>query len=78
MPHKMCDGYFYAEEVKKKFFRSMGPHGEKEKHFKGVGSVKGEQVFITWISTELDEDGMVYTHHEVRDLKSCRIHTTLA
>lgn len=78
MPPKMTDGYFQAFEVRKKFYGSMGPNPEKEELFRGIGSVVNDQVFITWVKTELDPKGMVHSYQEVRSLESSRIHTTLA
>lgn len=78
IPHKMCDGYFQAYEVRKKFFRGTGSNPEPEKHYQGVGSVVGEQIFITWIALEPGEDGNIYTYQEIRDLSGSLIHTTLA
>lgn len=77
MPKKMCDGYFQAREVQKKFFRSMGVNGEKERHLQGIGSVVGDQIYICWIDIE---NGNVY--QELRPVISPEgwnslIHTTL-
>jgi hypothetical protein len=76
MPQKMCDGYFQARELQKKFFRSMGQLQEKERHLQGVGSVVGDQIFISWIDLE---SGNVY--QEIRPTISSEgwnslIHTT--
>lgn len=78
MPDKMTDGYFHAFEVRKKFFRSMGPSPEPEEHFQGIGSVVYDQVFITWVKMGVNSEEMAYSYQEVRSLESSRIHTTLA
>jgi hypothetical protein len=66
MPHKMCDGYLQAYEARVRWMRT-------ETHrTQGVGSVVGDQVFITWV----DLDGLKVMQ-EVRPLDSCKVHTTL-
>lgn len=69
----MCDGYFQAGETFRSFLEN------KERHWRGIGSVIRDKVYITWV--ELDEPGFteekVRIHQEVRELETCRIHTTL-
>lgn len=66
MPHKMCDGYFQAYEARAKWLEKLVTTSQ------GVGSVVGDQVFITWV----DMDGLK-VNQEVRPLDSCKAHTTI-
>jgi len=66
MPHKMCDGYMQAYEVTVRWMRT-------EMHkTQGVGSVVGDQVFVTWV----DMNGLT-VKQDVRPLDSCKVHTTI-
>jgi len=65
MPPKECDGYFQAYEVKKILWRNINAK------LQGIGSVVGDQVYITWI-----DDTNTVTQ-DIRPLDSCKIHTTL-
>jgi len=66
MPPKMCQGFFQAYEYAKTIFTSNTSAKQ------GIGSIVGNQVYITWV----DDDGNVW--QDVRPLSECRIHTTLA
>lgn len=70
--NKVCDGYFHAYEVRKAVFSG----GTKE--LQGIGTVIGNQVFITWISLALDPDGTRQIYNEIRPLNDVKIHTTLS
>jgi hypothetical protein len=74
MPHKACDGYFQAFEVRKQLFDTEAP----EELFRGIGSVVYDRVYITWVKMVQDPSGMVYSYQDVRSLESSRIHTTLS
>lgn len=63
---KQVDGYYQAYEISK----NLNTGGTKTRQ--GIGSVIGEQVFISWI----DEDGHVW--QDIRPLSSEKVHTTLA
>lgn len=67
MPPKMCDGYFHAYEDHLAFFS-----GKKILSLQGVGSIVGDQVFVTWSTF----DGL-HVRSDVRPLDSCKVHTTL-
>lgn len=69
MPHQMCDGYFQAREALHVVYRNI----DVNKH--GIGSVVGDNVFITWI--EMTPTGQFYVKSEVRPLESCKVHTTV-
>lgn len=69
MPQKMCDGYFQAREAEHIYYRNVNV----SRH--GIGSVVGDQVFITWL--EFTKDSQVYIRHDVRPLDTCRVHTTV-
>lgn len=66
MPPKMCEGYFQAYEDHLALFRN-----KMTLQMQGVGSIVGDQVFITWITI----DGL-QVRGDVRPLDSCRVHTT--
>ena len=70
MPRKMCDGYFHACEAA--YDGLLG--APVEKHKQGVGSVIGDQVYITWFEMK---DYSLYVWPDVRSLKDNRVHTTL-
>ena len=70
MPRKKCDGYFHACEAT--YEGLLGT--PVRKHKQGVGSVIGDQVFITWFEMK---DYSLYVWADVRSLKDNRIHTTL-
>jgi hypothetical protein len=62
-----CDGFFQAHEK-----RVILHDGQKhEFHLQGIGSVIGDNIFITWI----DDNGGIW--QDVRPLEIERIHTTL-
>ena len=65
LPYKQCDGYYQASEVQKSVLTGA------ERHLRGIGSVVGENVFITWV----DENGEVI--QDVRKIDDSRPHTTL-
>lgn len=65
LPYKECDGYMYAQEIRKLVYRGT------EKHLRGIGSVVGNNVHITWV----DEYGEIL--QDVRSLDECLLHTTL-
>lgn len=65
LPPKQCDGYFQASEVHKIMFRDLDITRQ------GIGSVVGDQVYITWI------DGQNHVFQDVRPLKDSIPHTTL-
>ena len=69
MPHQMCDGYFQAREVHRIVYR------DQYRHLHGVGSVVGDQVFITWL--EFTSNGKIEIKSDVRPLHTCRVHTTV-
>lgn len=70
LPPKQCSGYFQAYEVIRYLFNN-----EVERKKQGIGSVVGEQVFITWM--EQGGNGLTYIWQEVRPLKDCVKHTIL-
>lgn len=78
MPHKMCDGYLYAREAKKRFYGNADGYKETEtSESHGIGSVIGDQVFITWV--DLQPKRHIYTvHQEVRPLSTMKMHTTIS
>lgn len=76
LPVKQCDGYFQAYEVRKKFYGSMGKHGQPEQVFQGVGSVVGDQVFITWVN--ISPRSYPFIYQDVRSLKESILHTTMS
>lgn len=65
LPHKLCDGYFQAYEYR------MTTFSQQEARLQGIGSVVGDKVYIIWI------DGQGNVSSDLRELSSCRIHTTL-
>lgn len=67
LPDKHCEGYFQARESVQFYYQRI------KRLMQGIGSVVGDQVYITWVSI----DGNPYVYQEIRDLKSCQIHTTL-
>jgi hypothetical protein len=69
MPEPMCDGYFQAREVQQIVYRNT------MRYLQGIGSVVGDQVFITW--AEFTNDRQIYVSSDVRPLESCKIHTTV-
>ena len=75
LPAKSCSGYFQAYEARKKFFRSMGPGGQLEKVFQGVGSIVDDKVYIVWVN--IDPKSQPYIYTDIRDLKELQIHTTM-
>lgn len=77
LPRKQCDGFFHAYEVRKHFFESMGEEGMEEIRLQGIGSVVGDKVFIQWINITPQQHVSAYVTSEIRDLGSCKIHTTL-
>jgi len=79
MPHKSCDGYMAVHEVKEEFFASMGTAvGRSEKKYQGIGSVVEGQVYITWVQLEDPRlTGSLHVYQEVRNIDTCKIHTTL-
>ena len=78
MTRKQCDGFFQGKEVRKEFFGSMGDGGKQEILFQGIGSIIGDQVFITWFTIQPKPELNAYISTTVRPLKSCIIHTTLS
>lgn len=74
LPHKQCDGYIHVYEVRERFFGSMGENPIPAKLLQGVGSIIGENVYITWI--ELDSNP-ANIYQDVRSLESSLPHTTL-
>ncbi len=79
MNRKQCDGFFQAKEVRKEFFGSMGERGKQEVRFQGIGSVKDDQVFITWFTVSPKVPHVLaYISTDIRPLESCIIHTTLS
>jgi len=78
MPYKQCDGFFHGYEVKKNFFESMGETQMEEIRFQGIGSIIGDQVFIQWVNISPAKHVIAYITSDVRDLESCKVHTTLA
>ena len=80
MPHKMCNGYMAAYEVKKSFFGSISRDitipGSGEQIYQGIGSVVDELVFLIWVPIAGAFDSP-HVYQEVRPLHSCKIHTTL-
>lgn len=71
LPTKQCDGYFHAYESIRYLFNT-----EVERKKQGIGSVVGEQVFITWM--EQGQNGLTYIWQEVRPLKDCIQHVILS
>jgi hypothetical protein len=65
LPVKACSGYFQAYEA-----RMMVNSGKQETR-QGIGSIVGDQIFITWVND------LGYVWQEVRELESNKIHTTL-
>lgn len=78
LPHKQCDGYFQAYEIRKNLFESTGNPTIEEIRSQGIGSIVGEQVFIQWINITPKEHVIACITSEIRTLKSCIIHTTLS
>jgi hypothetical protein len=62
-----CDGFFQAHEKRISIYGGQ----RSEYHLQGIGSVIGDNVFITWI----DDNGGVW--QDVRPLEIVRTHTTL-
>lgn len=78
LPQKQCDGFFQAKEVRKHWFESMGEDAKTEEiRLQGIGSVIGDQVYITWVNLTRKEHVIAYITPDVRPLESCKIHTTL-
>jgi hypothetical protein len=65
LPHKLCDGYFQAYELRKTIFS-----GEQDIS-QGCGSVIGDRIFIIWICSNGD------IRQDIRPLEGGKIHTTL-
>jgi len=65
LPPKSCDGYYQAYEIKKVLWRDI------DVKLQGIGSVVGDQVYITWI-----DDTNTVTQ-DIRPLDGSLVHTTL-
>jgi hypothetical protein len=72
MPHKMCDGYMQAYETRRTFYTS----GANDKTSQGIGSVVGDQVYITWIDLK-PINGAYQIHQDIRPLSQVDIHTMI-
>ena len=71
MPAKACDGYFHAYETIRVLWR------DRTVHRQGIGSVVGDNVYITWVDLAPDRHNMRHIYQEIRKLNTVKVHTTI-